>query len=861
VYKKEPDYAIERFCSQGKRNGNARSKEANRTLFREKIFLFSQVVLISFKVTAIFSPQERKHNIGSARKEIVMKRRYIAATLGIFVSIATVVSGCSGTTTASSVSTASSGTVVSASKYAGDTIYGEVTAVSDDSVTIDIGTKSEDSSDDQAKTDENLVASSSADADSSADTDNADSSSADNDADADSANSSADTDNADSKSADNSGSADSSADTDEADSSSADNSGDADSANSSSADNSGDADSGKPEGMKAPGSSVTLDKTGESTEITVTDDTTISRSMGGPGGGAPSGEAPSGEKPSGDAPSGEKPDKKPDSDSSDSNSDSTGAENASDASSNGSNQADSEDVSANSSNGSDQADSDNTSADSSSSSQTSGKPDGTPPDMENDSMELSDLQVGDIVEITLDEDGNASEITVLSSSQSGGNVSASNVSYTAVKTYDTDTTESDETVDSTGTDEEGILVTDGATADLSNMTVTRTSSDSTGGDNSSFYGVGAAVLTTEGTTYLGGSTVETDAKGGAGVFSYGENSTTYVKDTTISTTQDTSGGIHVAGGGTLYAYDLDVTTQGESSAAIRSDRGGGTMVVDGGTYTSNGTGSPAVYSTADIAISDADLTANGSEAVCIEGSNSVRLFNCDLSGNMSDNEQNDSTWNVILYQSMSGDSEEGNSIFEMNGGTLTAKNGGMFYTTNTESTFYLSDVDITYADENDYFLKCTGNSNARGWGESGSNGADCSFTANDQEMEGNIIWDSISKLDFYMTGSSTLTGAILDDESNAGDGGDGYANLYIESGSKWIVTGDSTLSALYNAGTITDSNGNTVTVKGTDGTVYVQGTSDYTITVDSYSTEADTSGATSATSWSDYAVEAPDELN
>ena len=284
------------------------------------------------------------------------------------------------------------------------------------------------------------------------------------------------------------------------------------------------------------------------------------------------------------------------------------------------------------------------------------------------------------------------------------------------------------------------------------------------------------------------------------------------------------------------------------------------MVVDGGSYTSNGTGSPAIYSTADITVHDADLTANNSEAVCIEGDNTIRLFDCDLTGNMQDDSQNDNTWNVILYQSMSGDSEEGNSTFEMKGGTLTAKNGGMFYTTNTQSTFVLDDVDITYADENDYFLKCTGNSNQRGWGQSGSNGANCTFTGISQEMEGNVIWDSISNLNFYMTSGSTLTGAVIDDESNAGNGGSGTANLYIDSSSKWVVTADSTLTNLYNAGTIVDSEGNTVTIKGTDGTVYVQGTSSVTVTVSSYRTSADMSGASSVDSWSDYEVAMPDEL-
>ena len=432
-------------------------------------------------------------------------------------------------------------------------------------------------------------------------------------------------------------------------------------------------------------------------------------------------------------------------------------------------------------------------------------------------------------------------------------------SYDAANDYTEDTTVDGETLTSTGTDENVAHISEGAKVSVKNSTITRESSDSQGGDNSSFYGVGAAVLATDGEAYVSNSTIDTDSKGAAGLFAYGDG-TVYAANNTITTKQDTSGGIHAAGGGKLYAWDMTVETNGESSAAIRSDRGGGTMVVDGGTYTSNGVGSPAIYSTADISVNNATLTANGSEAICIEGLNSIHLFDSDLTGNMSDDDQNDCTWNVILYQSMSGDSEVGNSTFEMNGGSLTAKNGGMFYTTNTESTITLSDVDITYADENDFFLKCTGNSNQRGWGESGKNGADCLFTAIKQEMQGDVVWDSISQLDFYMTDGSTFAGAVTDDESNAGEGGDGYCNLYIGEGCTWTVTGDSTLTSLSNSGTIVDDKGNTVTVKGTDGTVYVEGESDYTVTVDSYSDKADLSGASSTTQWSDYEVTKPEEL-
>lgn len=458
-------------------------------------------------------------------------------------------------------------------------------------------------------------------------------------------------------------------------------------------------------------------------------------------------------------------------------------------------------------------------------------------DKDGNETDLSALSEGVMVTVTLDDSGNALTITISdpSNMQTGAAPGGSSAptSYTAANTYTEDTEVSGEAFTSTGTDENAILVEEGANVSLSDITLSRESSDSTGGDNSSFYGVGAGILALNGNLTITDSTIETDAAGAAGVFAYGDGNVA-VSDTTISTKQDTSGGIHVAGGGTMTAKNLTVTTEGASSAAIRSDRGGGIMDVTGGSYTSNGSGSPAVYCTADISIADATLTATGSEAVCIEGLNSLTLKNCDLTGDMPENEQNDCTWTVILYQSMSGDSEVGNSTFSMTGGSLTSQNGGLFYTTNTESTFYISDVTLNNSDSDDFLLKCTGNSNARGWGTAGANGADCKFTADTQTMEGSIIWDSISTLEVSLTNDSVWTGAFVQDECNAGNGGDGYANLSVDSSSTWLVTGDSTLSSLSCAGTIQDAKGNTVTIQGTDGTVYVEGTSSYTITVTSY---------------------------
>lgn len=598
----------------------------------------------------------------------------------------------------------------------------------------------------------------------------------------------------------------------------------------------GGAPDGNGQGGDAPSM---LDLTGEEQTITITADTVITKQAGGmqPGGDGQNGGAP--EKPEGDGQS---------SDSSDGASDSQDAAD-------------------------DNQESENTD---SQDGEEPEKPDGNGQSAEAEDISLSDIQEGDIVSITLDEDGNAASITVMSmemggqgqpggdgqgaSGQGGPDGQSQGVdSYTAANEYTEDTTVSNETIESTGTDENAALISSGASVTLDNDTITRTSEDSKGGDNSSFYGVGAAVLATDGTAYVKDGSVTTDAAGGAGLFAY-DDGTVYASGTTVETTQDTSGGVHVAGGGTLYGWDLDVETNGESSAAIRSDRGGGTMVLDGGNYVSNGVGSPAIYSTADIAVSNATLTANGSEAICIEGLNSIHLYDCDLTGNMSDLDQNDNTWTVILYQSMSGDSEVGNSTFQMDGGSLTSENGGVFYTTNTESTITLNNVDINYNDDNEFFLQCTGNTNQRGWGQSGVNGADCHFTGISQDMQGDVIWDSISDLDFYLTEGSSLTGAVVDDESYAGEGGEGYCNVYISADSTWTVTGDSTVSSLENEGTIVDSNGKTVTIQGTDGTVYVQGDSEYTITTGFYSDTADMSGATAIQDQSVYTVEKPDQL-
>ena len=402
-----------------------------------------------------------------------------------------------------------------------------------------------------------------------------------------------------------------------------------------------------------------------------------------------------------------------------------------------------------------------------------------------------DIAVGSVLEVVLDEDNQAVSVTVRNLNAGGGFGGSSEVTNgTSANTITEDTEVDGETYTSTGDDENALRV-DGATVTLKDITIEKTAGTSSNTEDGDFYGQNAGLLVLNGATAtITGATVNTSVTNGNGVFSYGEGTVVNISDSTIRTTENNSGGIQTTGGSTMNATNLDVETQGNSAAAIRSDRGGGTVNVDGGSYVTNGTGSPAIYCTADISVSDATLTANASEGVVVEGKNSVALTDCDVTGNMSNTYNGDSDENIhciMIYQSMSGDADVGEATFSAEGGSITAKTGDMFYITNTDCEITLKDVAFTLA--NDVFLRVEGNSSSRGWGTEGANGGDVTLTADSQEFTGNILVDEISSMVLTMKNGTSYEGAINPD----GDGG--TVDVTLDDNSTWTLTGDSYITS------------------------------------------------------------------
>lgn len=348
-------------------------------------------------------------------------------------------------------------------------------------------------------------------------------------------------------------------------------------------------------------------------------------------------------------------------------------------------------------------------------------------------------------------------------------------------------------------DDESVLEASGnVQASVTGAILQKVSGDASGADAASFRGVnsgvrvyGSAVLTLQDCEILSA------AKNATGVFAY-ENGVIYLDNCTVEATGGGAGGVQVAGGGTLIGSNLTVTSA--SKAAIRSDRGGGTLILDGGTYTSTGSnGCPAIYSTADITVKNAACISTNSRAVIIEGKNSVTLENCTLTGNDQSTKEGSVRANVLLYQSASGDASPGTSVFTMTGGSMTCLSGAMFYCTNTSSEIYLKDADLTLSEDGTLLIVSEGR-----WGKDGKNGGNCTFHVQDQVLRGDIIVDEISSLNLQLE-NSRYEGAVQ---------GSGSVTVTLDGSSTWTLTGDSFVTGYNGDAANVISNGFTLYVNG-----------------------------------------------
>lgn len=389
--------------------------------------------------------------------------------------------------------------------------------------------------------------------------------------------------------------------------------------------------------------------------------------------------------------------------------------------------------------------------------------------------------------------------------------SSTQAASSGVITTTTSKSLSNKTVSSTTSDESAILVNNGSELKASGLTIKK-SGDTSNTENSEFYGINSGILVEKNSSALiKNSVIKTTANGANAIFSTGEKSEITVKNTKISTTGDSSRGLDATYGGTINAEKVTINTQGQHCAAVATDRGEGTITATSSTLNTNGKGSPCVYSTGNITVSNSKGLATNSSCAVIEGKNSITLNSSKLTsyglGRTDDGIDN---CGVMIYQSMSGDADTGTGTFTSKNSTLSIskkssayKSSPMFFITNTNAVINLTNTTLNYGSNK--LLTVSGNSGE--WGTSGSNGGTVTLNANKQTLTGDITVDNISTATLKLK-SSTLTGTI--NSANSAKA----VNVSLDGSSTWNVTGDSYVTKL------TLKNNDTSLIKDNGHTIY-----------------------------------------
>ncbi|MBQ6098503.1 MAG: hypothetical protein IJL02_01400 [Methanobrevibacter sp.] len=302
--------------------------------------------------------------------------------------------------------------------------------------------------------------------------------------------------------------------------------------------------------------------------------------------------------------------------------------------------------------------------------------------------------------------------------------------------------------------------------------------------------------------------------GQPGQFTVSGNTEANIKNVKITTHSDKSRGLDATYNGKITADSVVINTDGQSCAALATDRGEGQIHVSNskintGVSKDSGRGSPLIYSTGNITAENTKGTAYVSQIACIEGKNSIELSNCDLTGyaegNRKDGDDYVDLGGIFIYQSMSGDADVGTSLFTAQNSKLSIasdssvyKEAPMFHVTNTACVINLTNTELSFGSGT--FLEIAGQNQ---WGTTGSNGGVAEVNTENENIEGNVIVDSISSLNWTMT-NTQFKGAI---------NSTGNTTVNVAGGSTWTLTNDSSVSGLELSGNI-DYGSFTLTVNG-----------------------------------------------
>lgn len=338
-----------------------------------------------------------------------------------------------------------------------------------------------------------------------------------------------------------------------------------------------------------------------------------------------------------------------------------------------------------------------------------------------------------------------------------------------------------------------IQVSNKAKYNATNLELTKESGKSTDFDSSTLYGLNSTFIAKEGSEiFLEDSKLSSSISYSSAFFATGLETTATLNNVELSTDKDNSSALNASSEAKIDISNSEIKTKGNNSAAIKTLDANSLININDSTIITEGQNSTLLYSKGKIEALNIKGTSNSYLAI-IEDRNSLELTNANLITNGQDKTINEYLGAFLIYSQESASASNNytsakldiiDSIIEINKDSSWYDKTPLFYLTNTEANINITNTTLNYG--SDILLKAVANSE---YGDIGDNAASVTLTATDQELTGEIIVDSNSKVRLNLN-NSTYEGKINVDNLSAN------VDVTFDYDSRWELTGDSYINIL-----------------------------------------------------------------
>lgn len=338
-----------------------------------------------------------------------------------------------------------------------------------------------------------------------------------------------------------------------------------------------------------------------------------------------------------------------------------------------------------------------------------------------------------------------------------------------------------------------IQVSNKAKYNATNLELTKESGKSTDFDSSTLYGLNSTFIAKEGSEiFLEDSKLSSSISYSSAFFATGLETTATLNNVELSTDKDNSSALNASSEAKIDISNSEIKTKGNNSDAIKTLDANSLININDSTIITEGQNSTLLYSKGKIEALNIKGTSNSYLAI-IEDRNSLELTNANLITNGQDKTINEYLGAFLIYNQESASASNNytsakldiiDSIIEINKDSSWYDKTPLFYLTNTEANINITNTTLNYG--SDILLKAVANSE---YGDIGDNAASVTLTATDQELTGEIIVDSNSKVRLNLN-NSTYEGKINVDNLSAN------VDVTFDYDSRWELTGDSYINIL-----------------------------------------------------------------